>query len=188
MKAQLRHYLQHIKPLTPRELGIILDRFTTRIIKRDTVLISEGETCKELYFIKRGSIRSYYLNIKGEQKTRHIGTEDSLISSVSSFISRKPSTEYLETLEDTELYVISNQSFFELVNTIPAWAQFYCKWLESAYLIQNQKIADLITLTAKQRYEKLWVEKPQYFQKFTNKILASYLDIRPETLSRLKGK
>lgn len=187
MKAQLRYYLQHIKPLTPQELETILDNFTTRIIKRDTVLISEGETCKELYFIKCGSIRIYYLNINGQQKTMHIGTEDSVISSVSSFIAQKPSTEYLEALEDTELYVISNQSFFNLVNTIPAWAQFYCKWLESAYLIKNQKIADLLTLTAKQRYEKLMAEKPQYFQKFANKILASYLDIQPETLSRLKG-
>jgi TRAP-type mannitol/chloroaromatic compound transport system substrate-binding protein len=67
------------------------------------------------------------------------------------------------------------------------WKNFYQKILEKAYSFQNRKIETLVTLTAKQRYEQLLTENPAFVQRLSNKVLASYLDMREETLSRLKS-
>jgi CRP-like cAMP-binding protein len=75
-----------------------------------------------------------------------------------------------------------------LVSAIPQWEKFYRTLLEMAYLFQNKKIENLVTLSAKQRYGNLMTETPIYIQRLSNKILASYLNITQETLSRLKSK
>jgi CRP-like cAMP-binding protein len=151
-------------------------------------LLSEGETCKDLYFVHRGSIRTYFVTARGQEKTRHIAFENAIITSISSFISQKKSTEFVETLENSELYAINHKDFYQLLSDIPLWEKYYRLFLESTYLCQNQKIENRITLSAKQRYDKLMSEEPIYIQRLSNRILASYLDITQETLSRLKSK
>lgn len=112
----------------------------------------------------------------------HIGT------ALTSFISQKPSVEMIEALEDTELLAISHADFYRLNIQMDNWRNFYQRILEMAYSFQNGKIEQRVTLTAKQRYEVILNENPALVQQVSNKILASYLDIREETLSRLKSK
>jgi CRP-like cAMP-binding protein len=111
----------------------------------------------------------------------HIGT------ALTSFISRKPSVEFIEALEDTELLSISHSDFYRLNKDLDSWKMFYQRILEMAYSFQNKKIEHLVTLTAKQRYNLVLKETPILIQRVSNKVLASYLDIREETLSRLKS-
>jgi len=100
---------------------------------------------------------------------------------------QKPSIEVIEALEDTRLLSIGHGDFYRLIREMDNWRNFYQKILESAYSFQNRKIEALVTLTAKQRYEQLRTENPALIQRLSNKILASYLDMREETLSRLKS-
>ena len=143
---------------------------------------------KEFYFVNKGCIRTYYLTKQGHEKTRYIAFDGSIATSISSFISKQPSFEFVDTLEDSELFVISHENFYQLVNDIPQWEKFYRTLLEMAYIYQNKKIENLVTLTAKQRYDKLLKENPIYIQRLSNRMLASYLDITQETLSRLKSR
>ena len=112
----------------------------------------------------------------------HIGT------ALTSFISQNPSVEFIEALDDTELLAISHSDFYQLNKEIDAWKNFYQRILEMAYSFQNKKIEQLVTLTAKQRYDIVLKENPALIQRLSNKVLASYLDVREETLSRLKSK
>ena len=109
-------------------------------------------------------------------------------TTLSSFISQKKSIEFIEALEDTELLAIGRDDFYRLVKEISNWKNFYLQILENAYSFQNRKIETLVTLTAKQRYEQLLTENPIFIQRLSNKVLASYLDMREETLSRLKSE
>jgi len=86
------------------------------------------------------------------------------------------------------LLYISRSNFYNLLQTCPEWQQFYSKLLEFAYLYQNKKIEELVTLSAGDRYALLLKESPHYLKRLSNKILASYLDITQETLSRLKSR
>ncbi|MDR3653428.1 MAG: Crp/Fnr family transcriptional regulator [Paludibacter sp.] len=157
-------------------------------IKRNTIILAKGQVCKHFYFIETGCARTYYITKEGQEKTRLIMFERSPLTVLSSFISQRPTVEYMETLEDTVLYSISQVDFFFLRKEIPEWDQFYLNMLEDAFLFQNQKIEELVTLFAKERYEKLRKETPHFIQRISNKVLATYLDISQETLSRLKSK
>ncbi|WP_224751260.1 Crp/Fnr family transcriptional regulator [Mucilaginibacter pankratovii] len=108
-------------------------------------------------------------------------------TALASFMSREPSFEFVEVLEEAELLAITRADFFKLTTELPAWKDFYCRLLELAYIHNNHMIESLVTLTAKERYQQLLNQNPRIVQRIPNKIVASYLDITPETLSRLKS-
>jgi CRP-like cAMP-binding protein len=186
--GKLRHYLRANASIDDKGIDKIVTCFKAKTAKRNTILLSGGEICKELYFVESGCIRTYYITEHGHEKTRYVAFDGAIATSISSFISQKPSFEFVDTLEDSELYVISHKNFYHLVSEYPPWGDFYRMLLEMAYLYQNKKIEDLVTLSARQRYDKILAETPFFIQRLSNKILASYLDITQETLSRLKSK
>ena len=105
-----------------------------------------------------------------------------------SFISQFPSIEFIEAIDESEVLVISYEHFFLLNKELNNWKLFYQTILERAYYFQNRKIEALMTQTAQQRYEAILKENPILTQRLSNKVLASYLDLREETLSRLKSQ
>jgi|SRR5690606_4895639 len=188
MTGKLRYYLRANINIDDNQIDRIISCFKLRTVKKNTVLLSEGEICKEFYFVHSGCVRTYYITKQGQEKTRYVAFENSIATSISSFISQQQSFEFVDTLENSELLVISHKDFYQLLSDTPQWEKFYRTLLEMAYLFQNKKIENLVTLSAKQRYDKLMTETPIYIQRLSNKILASYLDITQETLSRIKSK
>lgn len=184
----LKYYLKKNIDINDNQLDEIIGYFQPKTVKRNSILLSAGETCKELYIVNSGCIRTYYITKQGHEKTRYIAFGGTIVTSLASFISQQPSFEFLEAIEVAELFIIRHDDFNKLLVKIPAWETFYRKILEMAYIYQNKRIENLVTLTAKQRYEKLLKENPFYIQRISNKILATYLDITQETLSRLKSK
>ena len=188
MTEKLKYYLKIYTNLDDYQLVKIIKYFKPLSVKRNTFLLSYGETSNELFFVNKGCVRTYYITKQGHEKTRYIAFDNSIVTSISSFISQQPSFEYVDALDDSELYAISHKDFYRLVSEIPQWEKFYRTILEMAYIYQNKKIENLVTLSAKQRYEKVLNENPFYIQKLSNRILASYLDMSQETLSRIKSK
>jgi CRP-like cAMP-binding protein len=185
---QLNYLLKTIADFDNKELKKIQDCFKPKAIKKNTILLSEGEVCKEFYYISKGCLRTYFITKQGNEKTRLIALDCSIGTALTSFISQKPSFEYIDTLEDTELLAISHKDFYQLNKELMHWKEFYQRILEMAYSFQNKSIENLVTLTAKQRFEEVLHTNPLFIQRLSNKILASYLDISQETLSRLKSK
>jgi CRP-like cAMP-binding protein len=188
MHEQLKRYLNHNITISAEKLDEISSYFKPLSFKKSTILLSQGETCSKLYFVNKGCIRTYYITEQGYEKTRLIAFEGMIATSLTSFISQRPPFEFVDTLENSELLYISHVNFYKLTNEIPEWEKFYIKLLEFAYSYQNKKIEELVTLSAGERYAVLMKEHPGYIQRLSNKVLASYLDITHETLSRLKSK
>lgn len=187
MPNTLRYNLQINSDLDESELEIILGKFKSEKVKPKTLLLFPGEICNKLYFIERGALRIYYLTKPGKEKTRSIGLEGSLVTSTSSFITQQASFEFIESLEESELWTIGYSDFFQLVAEMPKWDKFYRILLEKAYIHQSKKLESLVTLTARQRFEQVQKEHPDFIKRLQNKVLASYLNISQETLSRLKS-
>ena len=188
MYPQLKKYLNLNISIPGETLEDIVQQFRHVTFKRNTTLLSQGETCNKLYFVNEGCIRTFYITEQGHQKTRFVAFEGMVATSLTSFISQQPSFEFIDALENSELLYITRADFYMLAEKIPEWQQFYLKLLEFAYIYQNKKIEELVTLSAGERYALLMKEHPGYIQRLSNKILASYLDITQETLSRLKSK
>lgn len=188
MKEQLKYLLKSIADFNDKELDIISSCFKPRLIKKNTVLLSEGEICKEFYYVKKGCLRTYFIATRGHEKTRSVVLDCSIGTALTSFISQNPSFEFIDSLEDTELLTISHKHFYKLNKELIHWKEFYQRILEMAYSFQNKSFENLVTLTAKERFEQVLNNNPQLIQRLSNKVLSSYLDITPETLSRLKSK
>ena len=169
-------------------LAEVLGYFKLKKVKRNSILLHEGEICKSFYYVQKGCIRNYFIDKRGYEKTRAITLEGNVGTGLSSFIGEQPSTEFIDTLEDSELLMISRHDFFHLTSTRDNWKQLYQNFLEKAYLNQSRKIEALMTLNAQQRFQKLLHGNPLLIQRLSNKVLASFLDMREETLSRIKSQ
>ncbi|MFN6374769.1 MAG: Crp/Fnr family transcriptional regulator [Chitinophagia bacterium] len=186
MKTNLKLFISKSIKINDADLEKILEFFTYKKVEKGSLLLKEGEIESSFYFINSGCVRTFYVNQGGHLKTRHIAFENSFISSLSSFISGKPSYEYVEAIENSELLLINRSHFFQLLNDVGSWKDFYILILEKGYRFQNEKIESYVTLTAQERYNKLIIDSPHFIQRLSNIIVASYLDISPETLSRIK--
>lgn len=188
IEENLRNLLKSIVRFSDSELDKIGGCFKTKYTKKGQILLSEDEVCREFYFVNMGCLRTYFIDSKGNEKTRLVMPHFSIGTALTSFISQKPGFELIESLDDSEVMSIDHFDFYRLTEEIAQWKEFYLKILEMAYIFQNRKIEALVTLTAQQRYELAIKENPKLGERISNKVLASYLDITPETLSRLKSK
>jgi CRP-like cAMP-binding protein len=188
LTEELKHVLKHLVDFNEQELDTILSCFQPKAVKRNALLLSQGDVCTEFYFVHSGCIRTAFLTKEGNEKTRYVMHDHYIGTALTSFISRQPSFEFIDALEDTELLAISQPDFYRLNDELRNWKIFYQRILEMAYSFQNKKIEALVTLSAKQRYEQLLKEDAILTQKLSNKVLASYLDMSQETLSRLKSR
>jgi CRP-like cAMP-binding protein len=188
MTDRLKIVLKIFADFDETELNTTAQCFKLRSVSKNSVLLKQGSICKEFYFVNSGCIRTCFTDKGGREKTRYIMLDNHVGTALTSFISQKPSLESIDALADTELLVISHSDFYDLNKKIGNWKIFYQRILEAAYSFQNRKIEQLVTLTAGQRYAIVLKENPALIQRVSNKVLASYLDIREETLSRLKSR
>lgn len=188
MIDQLKNLLKSIADFDDKELIKVCNCFKPKSIKKNTILLREGEVCREFYYVQKGSLRTYFITKQGHEKTRLVALDCSIGTALTSFISQRPSFEFVDVLEDTELLAISHKEFYQLNKELIHWKEFYQKMLEMAYSFQNKSFENLVTLTAKERFEQVLNHNPTLSQRLSNKVLASYLDITQETLSRLKSK
>ena len=187
MKDALKKSLKACADFNEAELEEIADSFKPRSVRKKSVLLHEGSTCKEFYFIQSGCLRTFFIDESGGQRTRHIMLDDHLGTALTSFISQTPSFEAVDAVGDTELLYISYLDFFRFMKEMEHWNFFYQKFLERAYMIQNKIFEQLVTRDARHRYHHMLKETPNLIQRLPNRVLASYLNIREETLSRIKG-
>ena len=104
MTGKLKYYLRANTNIDDKQIDKIISCFKLRTVKKNTILLSEGEICKEFYFVHSGCIRTYYITKQGHEKTRYVAFENSIATSISSFISQQQSFEFVDTLENSELY------------------------------------------------------------------------------------
>jgi len=187
MTENFMTFLSALAEIQEKDLERISNSIKIKNVKRHAPLLKLGQVCKEFCYLQKGCMRSFYVTLDGKEKTRLIAFDDTPITALTSFVHQNPSVECIEALEDSQLLCISHQSFFLFIDEIPGWETFYRKILEYAFFFQNRRIEDLVTLKASARYEKLLKEQPEYVKRVSNKIIASYLDITQETLSRVKS-
>lgn len=188
MTDKLKTVLKMFADFDEQELDKISDCFKPKSVTKNNILLHEGSICKEFYFINTGCIRTFFIDKNGHEKTRYVMLDNHIGTALASFISQKSSIEIIEALDNTELLAINYSDFYRFNKEMDSWKNFYQRILEMAYSFQNKKIEQLTTLTAKQRYDNVLKENPVLIQRLSNRVLASYLDIREETLSRLKSK
>jgi CRP-like cAMP-binding protein len=183
MTAALADLLHNNTSLSEEQLTDALSYFKQVTAKKNEHLLEEGMLADKLFFIVKGCLRLSY----GNDSTRFMAFENTFLTSIVSFISRKPAPEFIQAVETSELLVITHHDFFRLREIIPGWDRIYIYILEYGLTVINSKLSSLLTQNAAERYRSLLKNNPELIQRLSNANLAAYLNISPETLSRLKS-
>lgn len=153
--------------------------------KGETIL-EEGSVCRALYFVEKGMARQYYYKNK-KDVTEHFSFEGRIIFCIESFLKQEPSRLIVEALENTKLYAIPHDDLFNLMVRNQEMEMLYRKILEHV-AISSQEHADSQRFeNAAERYERLLREKPEIVLRAPMVHIASFLQMTPETLSRVRG-
>ncbi|HYE54180.1 MAG TPA: Crp/Fnr family transcriptional regulator [Chitinophagaceae bacterium] len=185
METALRQLLDKYLVLSEEDLGLITSQLVVRQFPRRTVIIQEGETEEYLSFVAKGILRKYFY--KGRQEViTQLADEGTLISSSVSFFSAMPSQYYIETLEPVTLLSLSRESLHRLYIQIPKMEKLARLIITDLYLQKEKWEQDSICFSIKERFTRFVEEHPYLLKRVPQKYIASYLNIKPETFSRLK--
>ena len=188
MYKQLEKYFKSRTEIDDKTLSYIYPYFKFRKTKRNEFLLKEGEICNNFYFVNKGCIRLFNINKEGEEATRYFHFEDSLGTALSSLINQQPSFEFMQTIEPSELLVINREDYFHLANIVPQFGFIYRQILELAYIKSQERIYCFQGLDAVEKVRWVLTNQTKLLTRLSNKMVASYLGLTPQTLSRLKSK
>ncbi|MBL0304205.1 MAG: Crp/Fnr family transcriptional regulator [Cytophagaceae bacterium] len=165
----------------------LFDIVSMKGFDKGSYIVEQGKTCKHLYFIKSGFLRGFYYQ-DGKEITSWFASENDTVTSMYSFISQKPSFETIEVLEDSTLFEISYNNLQLLFEKYPEFNLIGRLLTEKYYIELEERTISLQFQTATERYLKLLQQQPQLLQKASLGMIASYLGISQETLSRIRKK
>lgn len=138
MADKLKIMLKMFADFEEHELEKISGCFKPKSFKKNGILLHEGNVCKEFYFINTGCVRTFFIDKNGHEKIRYVMLDNHMGTALTSFIAQKPSIEFSEALDDTELSAIRYSNFFRLNREVVSWKIFYQRILEMAYSFQNR--------------------------------------------------
>jgi CRP-like cAMP-binding protein len=168
------------------DFELIKKAFIPKKIRRKQYLLQEGEVCKYLSFITRGAMRQYTVDDKGIEHVVRFGIENWWMADRESFELSVPTIYYIDAWEETELLQINSTNLRYLKDTVPTMKALTQEMEKRSYIAAQKRIHSAISLTAEERYLDLLKQNPVFFQRFPQNMIASYLGISPETLSRIR--
>ena len=182
----MKKHIKSLNILTDSELNLIDSYIKKRSLKKGDFLIREGQICKEITFIKKGSLRSYFVNENGEEVTNCISFENDLMNAYSSFIKQEPCKENIQAVIDTEIEFISKKDIESLFNSNNNWQKVGRTFAEQEYINLENRIISFQRDTAMVRYSNLEKNHPQYIKQIPLHYIASYLGISSRHLTRIR--
>jgi CRP-like cAMP-binding protein len=186
----LRNYITRysITPVTDQQFEIISACFQPRSFRKRQYFLQEGEVCKYFGFILKGAMRQYSVDEKGAEHIVRLSVENWWVGDRESWVMLTPSIYNIDAWEDTELLLITKADTVRLVQEIPAMNEMVHK-MDEMHSIAAQKRANAsLSLPADKRYTNFANNYPELVQRFPQHIIASYLGIAKETLSRVRNK
>jgi CRP-like cAMP-binding protein len=164
----------------------IEDNFKFKKLRKRQYFLQEGDVCRYMGFIIKGATRMYSVGQKGHEHILRFSMEDWWVGDYESYTLLVPSRFNIDALEDTELFLISNEQIQGLTAAVPAISQMIKVMDQRAAIASQKRMHAAISLTAEERYDELYNSYPQLLQRFPQGMIASYLGISPETLSRIR--
>lgn len=175
--------------LTAEEWEFSKTKFIPKRLRKRQYLHQQDDVCRKLAFIEKGALVSYSVDERGTQKVIQFGFEGWWISDLYSFLTNEPSTLNIEALEDCELLLIDKEEHEELMQEVPAIGNYHRILFQNAFVALQRRVENTIGSTAEEKYTTLIEEYPiSFFNRIPQHLIASYLGITPETLSRVRNQ
>ena len=175
-------------PLSGEDKAMIRRNFTPLRLKRKEYLLQAGDICMNYAFIVKGAMRMYSVDNKGQEHVIRLGLEEWWMGDRESCCTRVPSRYHIDALEPCDLLCIKREGDAELLHNVPAYVEMKRMLDQNMEIAHNRRLTSALTDTAGKRYADLVERYPAFADRFPQHIIASYLGINKDTLSRVKRK
>lgn len=174
--------------LSEAEQKLVKTFFSPKKIRKKQYMLQEGNICRHLAFVEKGLLRSYNVDEKGIEHMIHFAWEGWWMADMLSFLSNEPSTYHIDAIEDAELLLISQTDFEEMLLKVPVMERYFRILFQNNIISKERRLISSITNSAEEKYIHLTATNPELIKRIPQQLVASYLGITPETLSRIKKK
>ena len=181
----LRNISQKIT-LTSQEEEKLKTFFIPKKLRKRQYLLQEGEVCQYAAFVEKGVLRSYTVDKKGNEHIMQFAMEDWWIADLYSFYSGEPSAYMIDALEDATLLLIRKDRYEEMLQAIPAMERYFRLLLQNNLIAMQRRLNDKLSLSAEDLYLTLIQSCDSIPQRIPQHMIASFLGITRETLSRVR--
>lgn len=184
----LLEYINKYINLTVDEETILLSRIVHRHYLKDQYIVQQGDICNSANFIISGTTKTFYMDLEGQEHIVMFSIEDWWTSDLGSFITQTPADFNVQCLENTELIQFTYENLESLYTEIPKLERLFRKIVERAFVASQKRIIRNFSLTAKERYLIFKETYPKIEQRVPQYMIASYLGITKEFLSKIKSQ
>lgn len=183
----LKNIAKHIQ-LTETETTYFISLLEPKIISSKAYILKENQPCNYLYFVNAGTLRAYFLNKDGKESTIMFALKDWWVTDMACFVKQQSAMLNIVAIEETEILQISKSNLDLLFQEVPKFERFFRIIFQNAYIREQLRVIQNLSLTAAERYDNFVRKYPQVIQQVTQKQVASYLGITPEFLSAIRNK
>ncbi|UFH56856.1 Crp/Fnr family transcriptional regulator [Spirosoma sp. KNUC1025] len=190
MSADYTLLLQTIRQwvsVSEREEPILSDLFERRYVPANDFFLREGEVCRYVGFVVEGLLRYYVLD-DGIEHTYDFSPERNFTCNYESFLTQTPSTRFIQAIEDTTLLIISYDNLQQLYARLGEGQKFGRLVAEELFVGMLQKLTSFYRETAEERYDTFMRSFPQLQERVPQYVIASYVGIKPQSLSRIRAQ
>jgi CRP-like cAMP-binding protein len=185
MSVQLREHIEKVVPLNDEEYAFVISLFNGRKYKKHQFLIQQGDPVPYHYFILKGLLKLVFTDDSDKQHIISFAMEDWWESDFLAFYTQTKATMSLECLEDTEVLCLSLEDYRKLCDGLQKMERFFLEKATFGFLGAQRRIISSLTSNVKERYEHLLKQYPSLIQRVPKSLIAAYLGVSRETLSRL---
>ena len=187
MSQALRNHFEKLITLTDQEFEFILSHFTSKKLRKHQFLVQEGDPVPYDYYVVKGLLKAYHTDKEGKEHILQFAMEDWWISDYHAYFSQTKATLSIDCIEEVEVLGLSLENRDKLCAELHKVEHFFRKKSNLGYIALQRRILSLLNSNAKERYEQLIAQYPGLVQRVPKTLLASYLGVSRETLSRFSS-
>jgi CRP-like cAMP-binding protein len=186
--TQIKNYLRRYIDITDTEFEQFKGLTKRMDIGKGETLLDFDRKCNYQFFIISGLLVSFNINEKGEEKAIQISTENTWTGDLDSYLFNKPTSRIIKSYERSELLLLNKGNWNKLLEANAKYEKLFRILFQNAYIAQTNRVQAGMKFDAKERLKDFTKENPHLLKRVQKKIIASYLNMTPETLSRLIKK
>lgn len=181
-------HIQNKVSLTEEEKTELQSFFSVKKLKKKQYLLQEGDVCKCLSFVNKGLLKSYFTDEKGGENINMFAFEGWWISDFKSFINQEKAVLNIDAVEETELLMITLEDYDKLMLKIPVMDRYFRILYQNSLVTKDYRLIASNSYTAEEKYLQLVQKNPEMIKRVPHNLIASYLGLAPETISRIRKK